>query len=398
MRVALFKLLERARTQGGKCYCALYEFNDPELESVLIGSPFVHIILSNAGIDDSTNRSTRQALHESNTDTIDRILGSGHIGHNKFVIYVDSNNKPQTVLTGSTNWTATGLCGQTNNAIIIESSHIATLFLEYWNRLREDKNQSLDFRDKNNIVHKTSIDKGNTSVTLWFSPNTKQQNKPQKNPKIPSDMQDVFDIVQNAKQAILFLFFKPGKPNVIERAKEAQKKNPDLFVRGAVTDEKLVSETNSDIVDLYHNSADKPDDTVIAPAAIEDEFTFWQKELLKTSPSAHAIIHDKIIVVDPFLPNCTVITGSHNLGLRASYNNDENLLIIRNNYAVAEAYAIHTMDIYDHYRWRNQVKKYGQRAWNSLEETDKWQDKYFNPNAKEKNSVQFWLSGSNIKL
>ncbi len=78
----------------------MYEFNDPELESVLIGSPFVHIILSNAGVDDSTNRSTRQALHESNTDTIDRILGSGHLGHNKFVIYVDSNDKPQTILTG----------------------------------------------------------------------------------------------------------------------------------------------------------------------------------------------------------------------------------------------------------------------------------------------------------
>ena len=137
---------------------------------------------------------------------------------------------------------------------------------------------------------------------------------------------------------------------------------------------------------------------MIAPAAIEDEFTFWQKELLKTSPSAHAIIHDKIIIIDPFMPNLTVITGSHNLGLRASYNNDENMLIIRNNYAVAEAYAVHAMDIYDHYRWRNQVKKYGQKAWNNLEDTDKWQDKYFNPNGKEKNAVQFWLSGSNIKF
>ncbi len=44
------------------------------------------------------------------------------------------------------------------------------------------------------------------------------------------------------------------------------------------------------------------------------------------------------------------------------------MLIIRNNYAVAEAYAVHVMDIYDHYRWRNQVKKYGQESWNSLEE------------------------------
>ena len=136
--------MERARTNGGKCYCALYEFNDPELESILIGSPFVHIILSNAGIDDSTNRSTRQALHESNTDTIDRILRTGHIGHNKFVIYVDSNDNPQAVPTGSTNWTANGLCGQTNNALIIESPKIATFFLEYWNRLK--RRQKSNFR------------------------------------------------------------------------------------------------------------------------------------------------------------------------------------------------------------------------------------------------------------
>jgi phosphatidylserine/phosphatidylglycerophosphate/cardiolipin synthase-like enzyme len=397
MRVALFKLLERAKTEGGSCYCALYEFNDPELESILIGSPYAHIILSNTGPDDSINRPTRQALHESNTDTVDRMLGS-HIGHNKFVVYVDSNDNPQAVLTGSTNWTASALCGQTNNAVVIESNKLATLYLDYWNLLKEDKDQSLAFREKNNVAHTVQVDNGNTDITLWFSPNTKLKNKPQKNPAIPSDMQEVFDRVQNAKQAILFLFFKPGKPNAIERAREAQKKNPELFVRGAVTDEKLISETGSDIVDLYHHSADKPDDTVIAPASIDDEFTFWQKELLKSSAGAHAIIHDKIIVIDPFLPDCTVITGSHNLGLAASYNNDENMLIIKNNYAVAEAYAVHIMDVYDHYRWRNHIKKYGTSAWNSLEETDKWQDKYFKPTSKDKNSVQFWLSGAGIKI
>ena len=41
-----------------------------------------------------------------------------------------------------------------------------------------------------------------------------------------------------------------------------------------------------------------------------------------------AIIHDKIVVIDPRLPTCSVILGSHNLGFKASYSNDENLLII----------------------------------------------------------------------
>ena len=50
---------------------------------------------------------------------------------------------------------------------------------------------------------------------------------------------------------------------------------------------------------------------------------------IKSSPMAHAIIHDKIMVIDAFTDNCVVITGSHNLGYRASYNNDENILIIR---------------------------------------------------------------------
>jgi phosphatidylserine/phosphatidylglycerophosphate/cardiolipin synthase-like enzyme len=42
-----------------------------------------------------------------------------------------------------------------------------------------------------------------------------------------------------------------------------------------------------------------------------------------------AIIHDKIVVIDPFAENCVVITGSHNLGYKASYANDENMLIIK---------------------------------------------------------------------
>lgn len=42
------------------------------------------------------------------------------------------------VATGSTNWTETGLCTQTNNVIIIEDEALAAHYLEYWRRLKAD--------------------------------------------------------------------------------------------------------------------------------------------------------------------------------------------------------------------------------------------------------------------
>src|SRR5205085_2042513 len=101
---------------------------------------------------------------------------------------------------------------------------------------------------------------------------------------------------------------------------------------------------------------------VVAATAINDQFAFWQQELLKSSPSAHAIIHDKIIVIDPMSDDCVVVTGSHNLGYRASYNNDENLLIVRGHRDLAQAYATHVMDIYDHYRFRYLLQTSGNKA------------------------------------
>ncbi len=65
-----------------------------------------------------------------------------------------------------------------------------------------------------------------------------------------------------------------------------------------------------------------------------------------------AIVHDKIVVIDPLSDACVVATGSHNDGYKASYENDENLLIIEGNKALAQAYAVHVLDVYDHYRYR----------------------------------------------
>jgi phosphatidylserine/phosphatidylglycerophosphate/cardiolipin synthase-like enzyme len=72
-----------------------------------------------------------------------------------------------------------------------------------------------------------------------------------------------------------------------------------------------------------------------------------------TAPGGKAIIHDKILVIDPLdSDNCVVAFGGHNFGYKASYSNDENLVIVRGHQALAEAYAAHVLDVYDHYRFR----------------------------------------------
>jgi hypothetical protein len=404
-----------AKQNGGKYYAALYELTDEFLMSQLSKNEGTEIILSNANssksvevngekktktILDGTNKAARQKLHKIRSIKVyDRMLGS-HIGHNKFVIYVDKNNRPKIVLTGSLNWTPTGLCGQTNNVIIIESEKIAKHYFDYWQQLKDDLKNKQGPKLRTWCVNKNAIEKlnqNNSKVRVWFSPNTKQKTKP-KNPATPVDMKDVFELIQKAKSSILFLVFNPGSPSIIDEIKKVTKNRPSskpkLYIRGAVSDAKIASKVTTNI---YSSDIKKKPDTyyfdrITGVAAIPGKFSYFEAELLKLGFST---IHDKIMVIDPFADECAVVTGSHNLGFAASYKNDENMMIIKNDKAIAQAYAAHVLDVVNHFKWRyklqSKIKKAGAKTikekekvlkneWNDLDETDGWMDYYFNTN------------------
>ena len=391
---ALPSLLERARKEGGECFCALYELSDSQMIDALLQTERVHIILSNTGDDDATNRDARQRLHAANKDIADRLLTSGHIGHNKFVVYVDAQGTPRSVLAGSTNWTPTGLCSQTNNLIIVDSEPLARQYLAYWHALRaEGAAQSAAFRTSNRTqLPAVDLGAGEGSIQAWFSPNTVRFTKPSKDPATPVDLQEVFDLMASAEKGVLFLAFIPGRPSIVTELRriydEKVQQGQRLFVRGAATDPGAAEEFK---VELFHRTM-RSDASVTSVAGINDPFSYWQRELYKLG---HAVIHDKIVVIDPFTDNCTVITGSHNLGFKASYANDENMLIIRGNRTIAEAYTAHVLDVYDHFRWRYRLQKasssgHPDTAWQDLEETDGWQDKYFDPQRLSSADTLFW--------
>jgi phosphatidylserine/phosphatidylglycerophosphate/cardiolipin synthase-like enzyme len=402
-----FKL---APTYGGKYYASLYELTDFELIENLTAHHGNEIILSNANstilvqvegqkkskvVIDGTNDEVRAALHlkmdKGKVQVYDRMLGT-HIGHNKFVIYVNNENEPRAVLTGSTNWTATGLCGQTNNLVIIDNPELAAKYYEYWQVLKADNLQDGPLRQwcKSNSFESTTA---HNSYKVWFSPNTLQKNKPA-NAGIRIDMQEVSKMISKAKKSILFLVFNPGTPSILEMIKEVAKARVDsdpLFVRGAISDAKLAKKVVTQIFST--DATEKPnkyvvgDEQITGVAAIPGTFSYWEKELLKLG---FATIHDKLMVIDPFDDDCVVITGSHNLGYKASYTNDENMLFIKGNKSVAQAYATHVLDVVNHFKWRyllqasmkkemteEQKRAILKKKWNDLDESDKWQDHYY---------------------
>jgi phosphatidylserine/phosphatidylglycerophosphate/cardiolipin synthase-like enzyme len=361
--------------------------------------------------DDSETR-----LKASAKSLLYREPPSGHIVHNKFLIYVDASGTPQAVLTGSCNWTDTGLCAQTNNSIVIQDKMVAARYMAYWKKLQADETayeaaspfQDAPLRTFNGTAKNLSLDKGTddaSTLTSYFSPCTpKQRSKTKgKAEAIPVDMKDLSDRIMAAKNAVLFLAFIPGTPSITEFAAAAQKANKDLFVRGCVTSPDAAGNF---YYDLKGTSPPKKQKGVKSPAAPQDARVIsanaldktvpagWTKELLK---AGFAITHDKIVVIDPFADDCVVITGSHNLGYQASYNNDENLVMIEGNKKLAMAYATHVLDVYDHFSWRWTINQGGANTVDANLKTtpDAWLNWYFDAQGNIKTAqLKFWMQAT----
>ncbi|WP_050478803.1 phospholipase D-like domain-containing protein [Herbaspirillum rhizosphaerae] len=415
MIAALLDFVARAG-KGGTLYAALYELGDDELIGALEkAGKKLHLILSNpkagdqqsaSGITDG-NDASRKRLRKTAGVLIDRMVASNHIAHNKFLVYVDAKGKPQAVLFGSTNWTSTGLCTQTNNTIVSDDAALAKRYLDYWNQLAADteaagddakalqgaKLRAWDARSK--VIKQAD----SSTVTSWFSPNTpKARGRSRSNEARPSDIDEVAALIAGAQHAVLFLAFYPGTPSIVNWVAQAQKANKDLFVRGCVTNPSSAAGFLYELQGVEPpkrkkgDAPGKQDPRVISAKALTSVVPAgWQKEILS---AGFAVTHDKIVVIDPFSDNCVVVTGSHNLGYKASYDNDDNLAIFKGQQALAQAYATHVLDIYDHFSWRWMVQEKGQKAADTMlsVKPDEWQGKYFGDQGEIRSAqLRFWL-------
>jgi phosphatidylserine/phosphatidylglycerophosphate/cardiolipin synthase-like enzyme len=235
-------------------------------------------------------------------------------------------------------------------------------------------------------------------VTTWFAPT---KNEP--------DLNYARKLIANAKHGILFLFFNPGTyqedpeketllQNVLERHDPRDPNyNAGLYIKGVVNQEikGLTNEViNRPPVNLYANGQSAPQHLnrdVLTPANIKKQFHSFEDEALRASL---VMVHSKVVVLDPLGEYPVVMTGSHNLGLKASAKNDDNLVILEGPVAapLAVSYALNIIAIYQTYRWNAYVTQHQQdpSAWHGLQADASWQNGHLQGDSLAE--LQFWMA------
>jgi phosphatidylserine/phosphatidylglycerophosphate/cardiolipin synthase-like enzyme len=390
LRPALRRVLADAKSSPkAEIYAALFELDDPELVADLcaLGSR-AHVILANgADHEGDENKEARGALEAAKVDVHKRMTGS-RLAHNKFLVVCEPATSPGLTWTGSTNWTMTGLCTQVNNGLRIESADIAGYYKAQWDALLESGDEfPPKLVDGNGSKRAAQVGKG--SVGTWFVPVHEEV-----------DLDEARELIAAAERGILFEFFNPGRKGtlfnaIMDRVGADEADGGDsLYVHGILNQDPEAGSKDPALVGLIHRGQlDEADPDIVLPSKVDSRFAAWEKEIDRLSL---VMIHSKVVVLDPFGPKPVVMTGSHNLGPRASGKNDDNLNLITGVPQLAVAYATHIISVYNAYRWRyvrSQKAKAAGNAWEGPEDGKAWQEAYYSGKdaAAKQRELSFWL-------
>lgn len=387
LREELLALLDEVRSGANlKAYAALYELEDDELETALTGlGPKLELVLANGSVDapgDDQNAHARKRLTDAGITVHDRMVSPGALGHNKFVVVcreTAAGPKPLKVLTGSTNWTRTGLCTQVNNAIIIADAAVAQAYLDHWVRLRDsgsDKPSKLKSTNSSPVGPLPLS--APATAHVWLTPVAKA-----------IDIDALKAMVNAAQHGILFVMFNPGG----EPLKTLLgRQRGGLYVRGVVNQ---IGTAEREEIRLVKEGPGKPFFLdVIEPEGVTAPLAEWAAEVTRNqfkSQVGYAMTHSKCMVIDPFGARPIVVTGSHNFSKAASEKNDDNFVVIEGNRRLAEAFAVNCMMTYQHYRWRQYLQESARKGltpFEFLSDDAAWQKRLVSP--AQAADLAFW--------
>lgn len=386
LRGRLMEILDDAKKSKGHIFAALFELSD----TVLIGKltalgKRAHVVLSNGAHkkrDDDENADARAALNDAGCEVHDRMLASGILGHNKIMVVCDQDQAPQSVWTGSTNWSATGLCTQINNGILVHDGAIAQVFLDQWARLRDAGNATpKDLVAENSKVKTGTI--GDAGIDVWFTRSSDAQ-----------EMDAVNALVEKAEQGIVFLMFQPGGSPILDAIIARQAGDGGLFVKGVISTMQKEDLDQAKVTLVQRGKQQVHKFRIVQPEGLKGVGK-WAAEVSRgqfLNQIGFAIVHSKVIVIDPNGENPIVITGSHNFSGSASSKNDENLVIIRGDKALAKAYAVDVQSVFDHYNFRAvaaAMRQEGADVIDVMKDPKSWQAAWFR--GDKELELAFWL-------
>jgi phosphatidylserine/phosphatidylglycerophosphate/cardiolipin synthase-like enzyme len=363
---SLIAFIERARDETYSLHLCVYEFQKDNILAALRQAVdrHVHVEIIYDAIQgkEGPREANEQAIQRHGLE--DYCHGRANINaisHHKFIVLAQQN-EPLAVWTGSTNFTDGAIYGQANVGHAIEEKELAMTFWQLHQRLLQDP----DIMTSRSITEELSPvppPANSGSVYPIFSP---------RSTVIALDI--CASLIQNAQQLVCFT----APFGLDHRLNEAFDNTADHFLAFG-----LLNKADNSVEAMHRRASDR----FVAPARIETPLDNYQVESLH---HRGVYIHTKFIVVDPFSPHPTVVTGSANFSQNSSLNNDENQLVIFDQPALVDVYLTEFMRLYDHYMFRFFLARAeAGQVDHFLKTDDSWTDKYFNDQLEQRDRLIF---------
>lgn len=288
------------------------------------------------------------------------------ISHNKVIILLHKK-KPVAVLSGSTNFSRSGVFGHSNVVHIVEDPVIAKQYLDYWTLLHGNPKAA-------------ALKKALSAITLPLSPPAKGTTS-LFSPRTKAEALDYYAGLAGAAADALFMTFAFGMHNLFKQV-YAQGQAPlryalfeKLLGPGVKAADKPAA--TQEMVNLRRMVENR---FAVGARLVGNKLDGWLHEELSGLSRNVLYVHTKYMLIDPLGDDPIVVTGSANFSKASSDANDENMLVIRGNKRVADIYLTEFMRLWEHFafrEWASTADPAQASKPRFLDEKDGWWKRHF---------------------
>lgn len=381
-RRIIYELLEEALGSNSVTVDMFaYDFNDPVMAKMcldLAAKGRIRIILDNAALHHGKDKNGKTPKEDDFEKKFNqKTKGNagmfrcrfGRYSHCKEII-LRKNGNAYKILTGSTNFSYTGLYINANHVLVFEDPTVAKYYADIFDACWQDGKEA-SFR-QTTFANKTQKFSGNDMPTteVNVSPHTAQYAEQLLN-AVTANVKD------NKTNSVLFSVMEMGEKSTgsLIPALRGLHKDDSVYTYG-------ITDNSSGEISLYKPGR-KNGLLINAKNASRELPPPFKKE--HSLGSAHAI-HHKFVVTNFNKPTARVYCGSSNLALGGETHNGDNLLCIKDT-DVATVFAIEVLRLTDHYNYRSLKDKAEKDKAKSikkkpakLDDTGKWVERFYKKN------------------
>jgi phosphatidylserine/phosphatidylglycerophosphate/cardiolipin synthase-like enzyme len=263
-----------------------------------------------------------------------RRANPSYIAHNKFIVLL-KDGAPIEVWTGSTNFTMSGIFGQSNVGHLVRDPEVAKKYLAYWEELQKDP-ESDPLKDSNEVA---------TTTLAGFPP--EEGTTPIFSPRHGLAQLNWYGDAMDGATSLMCFTGAFGINKVFLKVfREDKDYLRYVFLEKWGVSAKTSEETEKALSD------DRDIQVAVGATFPGDAISHWLAEQPNTISRNIKYTHTKFMLIDPLGASPIVITGSANFSDASTSANDENMLVIRGDTRVADVYLGEFMRLWRHHNYR----------------------------------------------